>query len=130
MDEIIKIVGVALISLILIIIIKQYRPEFALYISLVAGCIILVYAVDKLKIIVDLLTQIATKSGINSKFLNLLLKMTGIAYLSEFAVSLCKDAGETAIANKLEIGSKAIIIVMSIPIISNLLEVVLKVLQN
>ena len=130
MDEIIKIVGVALISLILIIIIKQYRPEFALYISLVAGCIILVYAVDKLKVIVELLNQIATKSGINSKFLNLLLKMTGIAYLSEFAVSLCKDAGETAIANKLEIGSKAIIIVMSIPIISNLLEVVLKVLQN
>ena len=130
MDEIIKIVGVALIALILIIIIKQYRPEFALYISLVAGCIILIFAVDKLKVIVDLLNQIATKSGINSKFLNLLLKMTGIAYLSEFAISLCKDTGEIAIANKLEIGSKAIIIVMSIPIISNLLEVVLKVLQN
>ena len=130
MEDVIKIVGIGLISVVLIIVIKQYRPEFALYISLVAGCIILVYAVDKLKVIVELLNQIATKSGINSKFLNLLLKMTGIAYLSEFAVSLCKDAGETAIANKLEIGSKAIIIVMSIPIISNLLEVVLKVLQN
>ncbi len=130
MDEIIKIVGIALISLILIIIIKQYRPEFALYISLIAGCLILVFAIDKLKAIIYLLNKISTQSGINSEFLNLLLKMTGIAYLSEFAISLCRDTGETAIANKLEIGSKAIIIVMSIPIISNLLEVVLKVLQN
>ena len=129
MEEIIKIIGIALIAVILIIIIKQYRPEFALYISLIAGCIILFFALDKLSIVVNLLKQISDKSGINNKFLNLLLKMTGIAYLAEFAISICKDSGETAIANKLEIGSKAIIMVMSIPIISNLLEVILKVLQ-
>ncbi len=130
MEDIVKIIAIALIAVVLIIIIKQYRPEFALYISLIAGCLILFFAIDKLKIIVSLLDQICNKSGNNCKFLNLLLKMTGIAYLSEFAISVCKDAGEAAIASKLELGSKAIIIVMSIPIISNLLEVVLKILQN
>ena len=62
--------------------------------------------------------------------LAILLKMTGIAFLAEFAISICKDAGETSIANKVEIGSKAIIISMSIPIIYNLLEVILKILPN
>lgn len=54
--------------------------------------------------------------------------MTGIAFLSEFAVSICKDSGESAIASKIELGSKIIIISMSIPIITSLLELVLKII--
>jgi stage III sporulation protein AD len=130
MDEIIKIVGIGLIALVLIIIVKQYRPEFALYISLIAGVLILYLAIDNLQSVINLLKQICQKSGVNSKFLGILLKMTGIAFLAEFAISICKDAGEAAIASKVELGSKAIIISMSIPIIYNLLEVILKILPN
>ena len=130
MDEIIKIVGIGLIALVLIIIVKQYRPEFALYISLIAGVLILCLAINNLQSVINLLKQICQKSGVNSKFLGILLKMTGIAFLAEFAISICKDAGEAAIASKVELGSKAIIISMSIPIIYNLLEVILKILPN
>ncbi len=130
MDEIIKIVGIGLIAVVLIIIVKQYRPEFALYISLIAGVVILYMALDNLTSCINLLKQIFEKSGVNSKFLGILIKMTGIAFLSEFAISICKDAGEGAIASKVEIGSKAIIISMSIPIIYNLLDVILKILPS
>ena len=71
---------------------------------------------------------LVSKTSINSKFLTLLIKITGIAFLSEFAVSICKDSGEAAIASKIEIGTKIIIISMSIPIISSLLEIILKIL--
>ena len=53
---------------------------------------------------------------------------TGIAFLTEFAVSVCADAGEKAIASKIEIGSKVIIITMSIPIITSLLELIIEIL--
>ena len=128
MEEIIKIIGIGLIALILIIIIKQYRPEFALYISLISGALILYFALDEIKNVINLLKQICEKSGVNSKFLSILIKMTGIAFLSEFAISICKDAGEGALASKVELGSKAIIISMSVPIIYNLLDVILKIL--
>ena len=130
MDDVIRIVGIGLISLILIIIIKQYRPEFALYISLIAGSIILYFLLYQITNIINLLKQIANQSGINSEFLGILIKMTGIAFLAEFAISICKDAGESAIASKVELGSKAIIISMSIPIIYNLLEVILNILPS
>ena len=130
MVDVIKIIGIGLIGLILIIIIKQYRPEFAVYVSLLAGALILYLAMDKISNVINLLKNICSKSGINTEFLGILIKMTGIAYLTEFAISICKDSGETAIANKVELGSKAIIISMSIPIISNLLEVILKILPN
>lgn len=126
--EVIKIIGIALIALIVIILLKQYRPEFAVYISLLAGVLILVLVMDKLTGIVNLLQTLADKTSINGTFLTLLIKITGIAFLSEFAVSICKDSGEGAIASKIEIGSKIIIISMSIPIISSLLEIILKVL--
>ena len=128
--EIIKIIGIALISLIIIILLKQYRPEFAIYISILAGLLILLLIIDELQGIVNLLQSFANKASINSKFLTLLIKITGIAFLSEFAVSVCKDSGETAIASKIEIGSKIIIISMSIPIISSLLEIILKILPT
>ena len=126
--EIIKIIGIGLISLIMIILIKQYKPEFSIYISLLAGVIILIMLVDKLAGIVNLIQSISQKANINSQFLAILIKITGIAFLSEFAVSICKDSGEGAIANKVELGSKIIIISMSIPIISSLLEIILKIL--
>jgi stage III sporulation protein AD len=128
--EIIKIIGVALVALIIIVLLKQYRPEFAIYISLLTGILILIFVMDELKGIITVLQSLASKASINATFLALLIKITGIAFLAEFAVSICRDSGEGAIASKIEIGSKIIIIAMSIPIISNLLEVILKILPT
>ena len=128
--EVIKIIGIALIALIIIILLKQYRPEFAVYISLLTGVLILVLVMDQLAGIISLLQSLANKTSINMTFLSLLTKITGIAFLSEFAVSICRDSGEGAIASKIEIGSKIVIISMSIPIISSLLEIILKILPS
>ncbi len=126
--DIIKIIGIGIVSLIIIIIIKQYRPEFALYISIIAGIIMFFIVADKFSGIIDLLTSISNKTNLNSEFLKILIKITGIAILSEFAISICKDSGEVAIANKIDLAGKIIIISISIPIISSLLETVLKIL--
>ena len=125
--EIIKIIGIALTALVIIIMLKQYRPEYAVFISILTGVLILVLVMDKLTGIINIIQSIQDKFGINTQFIAILIKITGIAFLSEFAVSICKDSGEAAIASKIEIGSK-IIISMSIPIISNLLEIILKIL--
>ena len=126
--DIVKIIGVGLIALIIIVILKQYKPEFAMYVSLIAGALILFMLLDKLTGIVELLANLSNKAGINNQFLGILLKITGIAFLTEFAVSICQDSGETAIANKIDLGGKVIIIAISIPIISALLELIIKIL--
>ena len=126
--DIIKIIGVGLIALIIIIILKQYRPEFVIYVSIIAGVIILILIMDKVSAIIDLLTSLSNKTVINNEFLVLLIKITGIAFLTEFSVSICKDSGEKAIANKIDIGGKVLIISMSIPIIASLLETIIKIL--
>ena len=126
--EIVKIIGVGITALVIIIILKQYKPEFAIYVSLAVGALILLMAMDKLSAIINLLTNITKKTNMNGEFLSILLKITGISILTEYAVSICRDSGETAIASKVDLGGKIIIISMSIPIITALLELLIKIL--
>ena len=103
MTDVIKIIGIGLLALIIIVILKQYKPEFAIYVSMIAGVLILVLAIQKLTGIINLLQSLANKTYINKSFLSILLKITGIAFITEFAVSICSDAGEKAIASKIEL---------------------------
>ena len=126
--DIVKIIGVGFIAVIIIVILKQYRPEFAIYVSIIAGVIIILMCVDTVSGIINLLQDIASRTNINGEFLKILIKITGIAILTEFAVSICKDSEESSVASKIDVGGKVIIISMSIPIIRALLETVLKIL--
>lgn len=126
--EIIKIIGVGLIAVIIAVIVKQYKPEFTMYVSIIAGAIIIFLSLNKITSIIKLLTNLSQKTGINAEYISILLKITGIAILTEFAVSVCKDSGETAIASKIDFGGKVIIVSMSIPIISALLEIIMKII--
>ena len=85
--EIIKIIGIALTALVIIIMLKQYRPEYAVFISILTGVLILVLVMDKLTGIINIIQSIQDKFGINTQFIAILIKITGIAFLSEFAVS-------------------------------------------
>jgi stage III sporulation protein AD len=84
--------GIGLIALVIIVILRQYKPEYTIYASLIAGALILTFVLTKISGIVDLLDSISSKAGVNNQFLGLLLKMTGIAFLIEYAVSICKDS--------------------------------------
>ena len=127
--DVIKIIGIGLTALIIIIILKQYKPEFSVYISIITGVIILFMLMDKLSGVINLLKNITSKTGMGSSFLKILLKITGIAILTEFATSICRDSGETAIASKIDLGGKIIIISISIPIITALLELIINILS-
>ena len=126
--EIIKIIGIGLIALILIIILKQYKPEFVIYVSLIAGALILILTFSKVSGIIELINSLSSKVSIHQEFITLLIKITGIAILTEFSVSICKDTGESAIASKIDMGGKVIMVSMSVPIIAGLLETIIKTL--
>ena len=125
---IVKIVGIGFLTLILSLILKEYKKEYAIYCALIGGMIILAASFGTIKEIVNFLNKISEGTSYNSEFIGLLLKITGIAILVEYATSICKDSGETAIASKIDFAGKIIIISMSIPIISLTLTTLLELL--
>lgn len=126
--DIVKIIGIGFLTLIITLILKEYKKEYALYSSLIGGAIIIFYSMGTLKTVIDFIKEFGNISKYNNVFITLLLKITGIAILTEYAVSICKDLGESSIANKIDFGSKIIIISLSIPIISTTLESLTKLL--
>ena len=120
--DITKVIGIAFVSVIVISLIKNYRPEFAIYASIIAGAIILFLVVRELTPIVSMIQNLSDKMGVSSKFFGILLKITGIAYLTEFGANVCRDSGESAVASKVELAGKVLIISLSIPILLALSE--------
>lgn len=126
--EIIKIIGIGFLTLIITIILKENKKEYAMYSVLIGGAIIILYSMGTIKTIVDFAKSLSVNLKYNNMFITLILKITGIAILTEYTVSICKDSGENAIANKIDFASKIIVISLSIPIISTTLESLTKLL--
>lgn len=125
--DVFKIVLIALLVTAMILIIKQTRPEIAMLVSVMTCTILFLFSVNKIGQVVELLNNLASNAGISSEFLGIILKIVGIAYITEFGASVCKDVGESAIAGKVQFVGKCIIIVLGIGIIGNFVEVVLSI---
>lgn len=121
--EVIKIVGVSIFAVSMIIILKNYRPEMALVLSIITGIGIMLYAISKMSSVINVLNDLVSKSGVNTDFLLVIIKVIGIAYIVEFGKNVCIDAGQSSIATKLEMAGKVVIVVLTIPLISSLVNV-------
>jgi stage III sporulation protein AD len=97
-------------------------------VSIVAGVIIFLLVANKLAAVIELLQSYVRKGNIDSIYLNTLLKVIGIAYISEFGAEICKDAGENSIASKVELAGKVVIIIQAVPIITSLLDLIIKIM--
>lgn len=126
--EIFQIVGLGVVATIIAIVLKAHRPEIAIQISLLTGIIILMVILGKIAAVVDLLNSYAQKVNIDLIYFSTLLKIIGIAYIAEFGAEVCRDAGEGAIASKVELAGKVIIILLAVPIITSLLDLIISVM--
>ena len=126
MSDIIKIIGIGFVTLIVTLILKEYKKDFAIYASLIGGMLIIFLMINYLESIVSFISGLSES---NNEFILLLIKITGISILTEFATSVCRDSGESSIASKVDLGGKIIVISMSIPVISATLKGLLGLLE-
>ena len=128
--EIVQVVGLGLIAALLVLILKEYRPEMAMQVSLAAGVIIMLLVINRIVGAVNAITETAVAAGINLVYLQTLLRVIGIAYLAEFGAQICRDAGEGSIAARVELAAKVIILVMAVPVIMEIMESVLRMIPR
>ncbi|CEQ18407.1 stage III sporulation protein AD [[Clostridium] sordellii] len=126
--DVMKLVGLALVSTILCLIIKKDRPEMAMFIAILTGIIILLSVTYQFNFIIESINELANKANIPTMYISLIIKLIGIAYLMEFAIQICKDCGEGNIASKLEFGGKIIVMTMSFPILVSIIDMILNII--
>ena len=128
--EVFKVVGIGLAAVFFSVLLKGWRPEIAIQISLAASAVIFILLAPYLKGVVEMLSNISEQTGVNTKYINVVLRVIGIAYVAQFGAELCRDAGESAVASKIEFAGKIIIMTLSMPIMYKLLDVVNKIIQG
>ena len=116
------VVGIA--GVLLALQIKQARPEYAVYLSVATGVFLLIMAAQRLEVVVESVRLIQNSISIQSSYIQVLLKIIGITYISEFAADICRDAGYSAVAGQIGIFAKLSILAVSIPIVTALLETI------
>jgi len=89
------------------------------------GCVIFLFLIDQVYEIVRMIERIALNANVNLIYVETILKIIGIAYIAEFGAQITKDAGQGAIASKIELGGKILILTMAIPILTVIIETVL-----
>lgn len=126
--QMLQIVGIGIVAAVIIIILKAQKPEIAILVSIVTGILIFMLLASKLSAAIDFLNSYADRADIKPVYFTTILKITGIAYIAEFGSEVCKDAGESAIASKIELAGKVSIVVLAIPIITSLLDLIIEIM--
>jgi len=126
--DVLQIVALGLMATVLIVVVKSQRPELAVLLSVAAGVIIFLLMVGKISSIIEVIKELSERAGISMIYLGTILKIVGIAYIAEFGSQICRDAGEGAVASKIEFAAKILIMVLAVPIVVAVLQALLKLL--
>ncbi|MEW6274247.1 MAG: stage III sporulation protein AD [Bacillota bacterium] len=124
--EIMQIVGIGIVAAVLAVTIRQNKPEIAATVSIAAGLIIFLLVLGKIGAVVDVLKELANRADLNAIYLATILKITAIAYIAEFGAQICRDAGEGALAVKIEFAAKVLVLILAVPILAAVLQALLK----
>ena len=122
--EILKIAALALCAVMLIVLVKNYKPEFGVFTAVACSVLILYFLADSLKYAFVYMSQLYGQLSFGKAYFPVIIKVLAIAYITEFTSQLCRDAGESSIASKVELAGKVIIFCVAIPVFASILELV------
>lgn len=127
--EIIKIIGVAFVTTITATLLKSSKPELSFAVTVTGVIVILLFLVDSMQSTLTVFSSIAEMTGVENGLLKILLKIVGVGYLTEFGAGILNDFGSNAVADKVVLGGKITIVMLSLPVLESLLQLVRGFLQ-
>lgn len=126
--DFIGIVAVGIITTIIAIFLKQHNKEYALLVSLAGGILIFWFIIKNSSEVFSFAENLIKLSKIPDESFKLLLKVLGLSYITQISSDMCKDAGESAMASKLEIAGKVSILLVSIPLFEKVIKMIINVM--
>jgi stage III sporulation protein AD len=125
---VLALVGFALVAVVCLVVLRPMRPELAVLLSLAAAAAIFAALLPGVTDILTVLRRLAEQGGVGGAYLGAVLRIIGVAYVAEFGAEIARDAGEGAIAAKVELGGKLLILAMAVPILLAILQLALSLL--
>lgn len=126
---VIRIAGMAVIAVSAVQILRQCRPELAVYVSIAAALAILALCLDTIQGLRQAVEEFLLKYSIGGESIKAVLKITGIAYIAQFAADACRDCGESAVASKVELAGRLMMVAAAFPLISSTMAAIMELMS-
>ena len=126
--EIIQVAFFAFTALFVFLLLKDNKSEMGFLVILAAGIGIFLYMIGQLAEVIEFIKDIANKANIDTVYIGIVLKILAIAYITSFCSEICKDAGASTIASKVEFSGKIMILGLAVPILMAVLNSILQIL--
>ncbi|MEM5608508.1 stage III sporulation protein AD [Bacillus toyonensis] len=120
-----QIVGLGLVATFLATVLNQHKSSITSLFIVFVGSVMFLILIDQIHSILQMIERVASEAKVSNVYVETLLKIIGIAYIAEFGAQITKDAGQGAIASKIELAGKILILVMAIPILTVVIETIL-----
>lgn len=127
-ENYILLAGAGIVFALIAAFLKQHNKEYGIIVSLLGGLIILYFAIKNAQPVFNFIQDLTATAKLPNDAFIILLKVLGIAYITQLSCDVCRDSGETALASKLELLGKFTILIFSIPLFEKVLSLILKVL--
>lgn len=124
MNEIFTVIGIGIVSAALIIILKQYRPEFAFAAALVFGIGVMIYVISVFSDIFIKIKELTEISGIGTEKFKILFRCLGICFIAKSASEICSDCGQSSVASKIDFAGKTAVLISAIPLYSEITDII------
>ena len=118
-----------IIAALLSVTLKKTRPEFSLLLTLLSGAVVLIYIFANVSGVLSEINDLISSGNFVGENLTALIKSLGITFAASFGADVCRDAGETSAANKIELGGKIAVLVICLPMFKSLLSIALDLIN-
>ena len=117
-----------LIAAVLIIAIEKQEKDFALLLAMMVSAMAALVGLSFLKPVIAFLYELEELGDLQSGVLNILLKATGIALVSELAAAICRDSGNASLAQAVKLMGIMAMLSFSLPVLETLMELIQTIL--
>ena len=124
MEQVFQVTGV--VGALLALVLKKGSPELALLLALAAVAAVLLFLAEALGELLDFLREVGAASGLSEDLFIPLYKTAGIALVVKAGGSLCRDAGESALASAVETAGTVCALLVSLPLLRAVLALLLE----
>lgn len=124
MEQFLRTVALVLLAVVFVLILRGNSKGIGELLTLLVCCMVMASAIEYLKPVLAFINSVQALIGVDSRFIKLLLKVVGIAATAEIAGLICDDSGNSAMGKALQFLATAVIVCMSIPMLTALMELI------
>jgi len=124
------IIGITVFVAFLSLLVRRFHPEYSLAISLLTGILVLGLIISQITPVISRIQNLLESTSLSPEYALIVFKALGIGLLAQLSSDVCRDAGESALAEKAELVGKVSMLILALPLFEKIAELAVELIKG